>query len=314
MSGSQKKKAEKARRKAEREKARQEERRRNVMTGIIAGVVVLIGAVIVFATINSENAEEAEIAEEAEAVQSELLASAEAQASEAILDSPTDTVTEVAVDDDGVEAGTPVDSGLEPVADDRPMACGATEPANAFDTRPQFPGGPADVLEAGVDYSAVIETSCGTITMDLLQDDAPVTVNSFVFLAQEGFFDGLEIFRNATSIGALQTGGGDQSNTWQLGYNLPDELALAQSEGYPAGSVAMANAGPNTGGSQFFFVYNDQFDQAFTGDGITFTRFGQITEGLEVTEEIGAVQIGGEGEGTQPQERIYMESVTIQEN
>ncbi|MEE8599741.1 peptidylprolyl isomerase [Euzebya tangerina] len=310
MSGSQKKKAEKARRKAEREKARQEERRRNVMTGIAAGVVLLLGGIIVAVTVQGDNAEQEQLASEAAALQSEAIASAsEAAASEAV-DSPTDTPTEVTVDDDTVEPGTPVDSGLEPATDDRPVACGAEEPANAFDTRPQFPGGPADVLEEGVDYTAVIETSCGTITMDLLEDEAPLTVNSFVFLAEEGFFDGLEIFRNATGIGALQTGGGDQTNTWQIGYSIPDELGLARDQGYPVGAVAMANSGPNSAGSQFFFVYTDAFDQAFTGDAITFSVFGQITEGLDVAEEIGAIPVDGET----PTERVYMESVTIQES
>ena len=121
------------------------------------------------------------------------------------------------------------------------------------------------MLGEGVDYRAVIETTCGTVVLDLREDAAPVTVNSFVFLAQEGFFDALEIFRNATSIGALQTGSGTNAASWQIGYRLPDELTLAQTEGYPAGSVAMANAGPNSAGSQFFFVYNDSFDAAFQG-------------------------------------------------
>lgn len=303
MSGSQHKKQEKARRKAEREKARQEERRRNVMTGIAVGIIALIGAALIVYSINDRNSQE----DEAAALASEL----EASASEAIedLQASEDAVpAEVVPDDPSVEAGTAVDSGLEGQVDDRPVACDADEPANATDTRPQFPGGPADVLEDGVDYVATVETSCGTVTFDLLEGDSPETVNSFVFLAQQGFFDGLEIFRNATSIGALQTGGGDQTNTWRIGYSLPDELDLAVSDGYPVGAVAMANAGPNTGGSQFFFVYNDLFDAAFEG-GEAYAVFGQVLEGLDVLEEIGAIAVDGET----PTERVYMESVTIAE-
>ena len=295
MSGSQHKKAEKARRRAEREKAKAEERRRNLFTGIVVGAIILLGTLVVLLSADDDDVDVA-------ALQSEL----EASASEALASEGAEGPGVVTPDDPEAEPGAPVDSGDAPVIDERPVACGAEEPANAGESRPQFPGGPAQVLEEGVDYAVTVETSCGTVTFDLLEQEAPETVNSFVFLAQEGFFDGLEMFRNATSIGALQTGGGNQTNSWRIGYSLPDELGLAQQEGYPAGSVAMANAGPNTGGSQFFFVYNDQFDAAFA-DNRSYTVFGQVTEGLDVLEEIGAI----ETEGETPTERVYMESVTI---
>ena len=306
MSGSQHKKQEKARRRAEREKARQEERRRNQMTVIAVIAVLVLGGVLVAATVMDRRSEDADVAAE---LQSEIEAAA-SEAAEQGSEAPSEDAEPATMvpDDPEVEAGEAVDSGLEPVIDDRPVACDADEPAYVADTRPQFPGGPADVLEEGVDYVAVVETSCGTVTLDLLEDDAPETVNSFVFLAQQGFFDGLEIFRNATSIGALQTGGGDQSNTWSIGYSLPDELGLAESDGYPVGSVAMANAGPNTGGSQFFFVYNELFDTAFDQQR-AYSVFGQVTEGLDILEEIGAIA----AEGETPSERVYMETVTIQE-
>lgn len=305
MSGSQHKKQEKARRRAEREKARQAERRRNVMTGIIVGVIMLLGGLLVALSLDDgDDVDLEQLASEAEASASEALAAASEAGSEA----PADGPTEVVPDDAEAEAGVAVDSGEEPTIDDRPVACDAEEPDNAGETRPRFPGGPADVLEEGVDYTAVIETSCGTVTMDLLEDDAPLTVNSFVFLAQQGFFDGLEIFRNATSIGALQTGGGNQTNSWQIGYSLPDELGLAEAEGYPVGSVAMANAGPDTGGSQFFFVYDELFDQSFAGNR-AYAVFAQVTEGMDVLEQVGGLAVDGET----PQERVYMESVTIEE-
>jgi peptidyl-prolyl cis-trans isomerase B (cyclophilin B) len=300
VSGSQTKKAEKARRKAEREKARQAERRRNIMTAVLVVAIMAIGGLIVFLSADDDDVDLAALQSEAEAAASEALEGA---------DPPVPG--ELTLDDPDAEPGTAVDSGQEAVVDDRPMACDADEPANAADTRPQFPGGPADVLEDGVDYVAVIETSCGTVTMDLLEDDAPLAANSFAFLAQEGFFDGLEIFRNATSIGALQTGAGNQTAAWQVGYQLPDELGLAESDGYPIGSVAMANAGPNTSGSQFFFVYDEQFDAAFA-DNRAYTVFGEVIEGLDVLTEIGAIAAEGE-RGETPVERIYMETVTIEE-
>ncbi|WP_370325725.1 peptidylprolyl isomerase [Euzebya sp.] len=325
MSGSQKKKAEKARRRAEREKARKAERRRNVMTGIIVGVIVLLGGLMVALSLEGDDDVDLEqLASEAEASASEALAAgsegplaSEDAASEAAgaSEGASEAAGEVVPDDPEAEPGAPVDAAEAPVEDtERPVACGAEEPENAFDTRPQYPGGPAEVLEEGVDYRAVIETSCGTVEMDLLEDAAPETVNSFVFLAQEGFFDGLEVFRNATSIGALQTGGGNQSNSWSIGYNLPDELGLAESEGYPVGSVAMANAGPNTGGSQFFFIYDGSFQAGVEGGQLqpSYAVFAEVTEGLDVLEDIGAIETTGPQNET-PTERVYMESVTIEE-
>ncbi len=313
MSGSQHKKQEKARREAVREKAKSAERRRNVTTGIIVGVIILLGGLLVFLSLDDDDVDLAALQSEAEAAASEALASegtaSEGTASEGASDAPDVTATEAVPDDPEAEPGVPVDSGQEALVDDRPVACGAEEPANACETRPLFPGGPAQVLEEGVSYTATIETSCGTVVMELLPDDAPATVNSFVFLAQQGFFDGLEIFRNATSIGALQTGGGNQTNSWQIGYQLPDELGSAETDGYPVGSVAMANAGPNTGGSQFFFVYNEMFDQAFA-DNRAYTVFAQVTSGLDVLQEIGDMTV----EGETPAERVYMESVTIEES
>lgn len=317
MSGSQHKKAEKARRKAERERLKREERRRNVFTAILVVAILGVGALVVGLSARGDRAELAAQQSELERLQSEAAEQAEAAASEAPADGASEGATEsappgaIVPEDPGVEPGTAADSGLEPVIDDRPVACDAEEPADAGDIRAQFPGGPAEVLEDGVDYVAVVETSCGTVTFDLLEEESPLTVNSFVFLAQQGFFDGLEMFRNATSIGALQTGGGDQTNGWSIGYAIPDELGSAQSGGYPAGTVAMANAGPNSGGSQFFFVYDEQFDAAFATNR-AYAVFGQVLEGLDVLEEIGAIEAGG-AQGETPAEKVYMDTVTIEE-
>lgn len=298
MSGSQHKKQEKARRKAEREKARQEERRRNLLTAAVVVGIIVLGGVLVALSIGDDG-EDVALEEPTE----------EASADDASETPTEEGPAEVVPDDPSVAAGEAVDSGLEPQVDtERAVACDAEPPANVDEVRPQFPGGPAEVLEEGVDYAAVVETSCGTLTMDLLEEDAPETVNSFVFLAQQGFFDGLEIFRNATSIGALQTGGGDHTNTWGIGYSLPDELGLAESDGYPVGSVAMANSGPDSGGSQFFFVYNEQFDTAFT-DQRAYAVFGQVTDGMDTLTEIGDIPVDGET----PTERVYITSVTIEE-
>jgi len=256
---------------AAREAARRAERRRTMVTAGIVVTVVAVGLSLIGWTLLQERRTAAEQARLAAEAQSEAARRASEEA--------------------------------EALAN-RKVACGATAPANAGEQRSSFPAA-EEILEEGVDYRAVIATSCGEVVLDLAEERAPQTVNSFVFLAQQGFYDGLEIFRNATSIGALQTGSGTNDASWQLGYTLPDELEFAQEEGYPAGAVAMANAGPNTGGSQFFLVYNDKF----TGEP-AYTRFATVIEGLDVLERIGGIKtIGAQGES--PSEIVYMNSVEI---
>ena len=210
--------------------------------------------------------------------------------------------------------------------DDRPVACGAEAPANADAEKPTFEK-PEQVLEDGTDYGAVITTSCGKITVDLDEEGAPETVNSFVFLSQEGFFDGLQIFRNATGIGALQTGSGTNEASWDVGYTIKDELESAKKDGYPPGTLAMANAGPDSAGSQFFFVYNESFDEAFA-DNRAYAVFGTAdAKGIKVLSEIGAIPVTEIEQPTpmptdagippqtseDPSEITYIESIKITE-
>ncbi|CAN5823198.1 hypothetical protein BH23ACT10_BH23ACT10_01440 [soil metagenome] len=262
----------KAAKRAAHEAARRAERRRSLITaGIVVAVLVVGGALIGFTVLQDRSA-----AAEQQRAAEEAASQAAQQASEA----------------------------AEEIAN-RDVACDAEAPGTEGD-KPTFDE-PGEVREPDTDYGAVIDTSCGQITLDLAENDAPETVNSFLFLAQEGFYDGLEIFRNAASIGALQTGSGTNDAGWQIGYTLPDELDLAESDGYPAGTVAMANAGPDSGGSQFFFVYNDSFSLE-----PTFTRFATVTDGLDVLSTIGEVEaIGPQGET--PGEAVYINSVEIVE-
>ena len=209
---------------------------------------------------------------------------------------------------DVAEQPTPSPSASASASEDsRPIACGGSAPATLGAPKPTYTAAPGEeVLSEGVDYHAVVDTTCGTVKLDLAEDRAPLTVANFVFLAQTGFFDGLEIFRNATSIGALQTGSGTNDASYNIGYTITDEVELAEAEGYPPGSVAMANTGaPNSGGSQFFFVYNDKFRLD-----PTYTRFAMATEGLEVLEQIGAIPAEGP-QGETPAERAFMNTVTI---
>ena len=289
MAGKQHKREAKRQKEAVRQAARRAERQRTVFTIIVILVVMALGGVLVYLSIDRP----VDVADQPTATPT----------------APTGAPTppaDVVPEDPAGAPGIPLDSGEAAVVGDAPVACGGEEPENAGDNRPRYPGGPAQVVQVGVDYRAVIETSCGRVVIDLYEDGAPKTVNSFVFLAQQGFFDGLEIFRNATSIGALQTGSGTNQATWGIGYALPDELAAAEEEAYTPGSVAMANSGPNSGGSQFFFVYNESFALP-----PSYAKFGMVVEGLDVLQQIGAIAAGGDS-GETPSERVYMESVTIE--
>lgn len=295
----------------EREQARLAEgrRRRRLLLGALAAVVVASAIAVVFALTTGDSQDLS--AEEPPAKDVELLPEEVAGEAQAAAANKAVAAGDVLAEDYTVAPGTPVDSGQKPSADDRPVACGAKAPANARATRPRYPGGPADVLRDGFDYVARIETSCGPITLDLLEKDAPVAVNSFAFLADEGFYDGLEFFRDFGGIAAAQAGSGDNTVGWDIGYRLPDELAAAERDGYPIGTVTTAGEGPYTAGSDFYIAYGKEFDAGFETDR-TQSAFARVLNGMKVIDTITAKDRLGMG-GEIYAERLFMESVTIEE-
>lgn len=132
-------------------------------------------------------------------------------------------------------------------------------------------------IDPAKNYRATIETNKGTIELDLFADQAPLSVNNFVFLANEGFFDGLTFHRVVPGF-VIQ--GGDPTGTGRggPGYRWQDEPVRGS---YKAGSLAMANAGPDTNGSQFFICIEDQ-----PGLPKNYNLFGQTTAGLDVVRNI----------------------------
>ena len=192
------------------------------------------------------------------------------------------------------------------------VACGATQPKTALTPKPQF-SAPEQVVQQGIAYEAEIQTSCGTIVIELLADQAPETVNSFVFLAQKGYFDGQRIHRLDTSIDVIQGGDPTGTGTGGPGYSIPDELT--GDESYGPGVLAMANAGPDTGGSQFFLITGDAGHNLDASP--AYTIFGTVVEGLDVAKQIQALPIQDPSagiEGQQPAESVYLEKVTIRES
>jgi cyclophilin family peptidyl-prolyl cis-trans isomerase len=168
-------------------------------------------------------------------------------------------------------------AGSEPVTSDGvgavvPAPCppvdGVPEPVREFDAPPPM------CLDDGATYQAVVTTKTGEFTIDLDAEAAPVTVNSFVFLARYGYFDATPCHRIITDF-VVQCGDPTGTGTGGPGYEFDDELP-AEGE-YELGSVVMANSGPNTNGSQFFIVTGDQ--------GVAlpplYSLFGQVSDGFD---------------------------------
>jgi cyclophilin family peptidyl-prolyl cis-trans isomerase len=191
------------------------------------------------------------------------------------------------------------------------VACGADTPARAGKPKPQFAGPPPMKIDRNATYTATMETSCGTIVIELDAKRAPQTVNSFVFLAKEGYFDGQYFHRLDTSIDVIQGGDPSGDGTGGPGYAIPDELT--GNESYTPGTLAMANAGANSGGSQFFLITGPAGTNL---DGNpNYSIFGKVIEGLDVAQRIQKLPIvdpdSGEISGQRPVQAVYIESLTI---
>lgn len=151
----------------------------------------------------------------------------------------------------------------------------------------QFEGPPPKCIEDGVDYRAVIETDIGEITLDLLEDEAPLAVNNFVFLARHQAYADIPFHR--VIPGFVVQGGDvqDQKGTGGPGYAIPDELP--EPDDYEEGSVAMANSGPDTSGSQFFIVVSDDAAEQLVravGGSANYTLFATVTDGMDIVKKI----------------------------
>jgi len=157
--------------------------------------------------------------------------------------------------------------------------------------------------------TAAIQTNKGTIRFELLESDAPKTTENFIMLAQRGYYDGV-IFHRVIKGFMIQ--GGDPTGTGRGGESawggrFKDEIdgssALYQ-RGYKKGTVAMANAGPNTNGSQFFIMHADYPLPP------SYTIFGRVTDGLDIVDAIATTETD---RSDKPSAEVKMEKVTIEE-
>jgi cyclophilin family peptidyl-prolyl cis-trans isomerase len=178
-----------------------------------------------------------------------------------------------------------------------PAADGSSPKRQKFGERPEM------VIDPAKRYSAAMVTSKGTMQIHLDPIGAPKTVNNFVFLARYHYYDGIVFHR---IIPGFMLQGGDPQGTGRggPGYRFEDELPKPGR--YEIGSLAMANAGPDTNGSQFFIVSGPN------GVGLPpkYSLFGKVVSGLEVVK---AIEAAGSGSG-KPNETVTIESVTITES
>ena len=176
------------------------------------------------------------------------------------------------------------------------------EPDGSSPQTQHFDGPPPMVIDPAKRYTAQMVTSKGTMTIALDPIAAPKTVNNFVFLARYHYFDGI-VFHRIIPGFVLQGGDPEGTGRGGPGYRFADELPAPGR--YEIGSLAMANAGPDTNGSQFFVISGP--------DGValppSYSLFGKVVAGLDVVAAIDAV---GTRSGS-PTERVMIESVTITE-
>lgn len=152
-------------------------------------------------------------------------------------------------------------------------------------------------------YTAVMQTSVGDIEIELFADKTPLTVNNFVSLSKKKFYENVIFHR---TIKGFMIQGGDPTGTGSggPGYTFNDEKFEGE---YVRGTLAMANAGQNTNGSQFFIIHKDTPLQK------NYVIFGQVTKGLEVVDAIAEAPTKPEGEGSTPVDPVKILSVQIEE-
>jgi cyclophilin family peptidyl-prolyl cis-trans isomerase len=203
--------------------------------------------------------------------------------------------------------GTSANAKAQAAANKVAAAAGCPASTSTTVNTQKYAAAPPMTIDATKSYTATVVTTAGTFTIGLDPTAAPATVNSFVFLADKGYYHCI-IFHRVIPTFMDQTGDPTGTGSGGPGYTIPDEYppkAANAANQYPLGSVAMANTGqPHTGGSQFFIVSGPQ------GEGLpnSYTLFGHVTSGMSVVDKINAE---GSTAGVPPNVTQRIISVTI---
>ncbi|MFC3495523.1 peptidylprolyl isomerase [Glycomyces rhizosphaerae] len=277
-------------------KAQQEQHKRKNgwIVGAVGGALVLVAAAIVI-TVNVSNGDGDDTGgqdpEMAELIDQAKAASTRCDGIEPSGEGAVGTATE------GVTDGQPVqDVYLECVQMTTPDPASSESCiyTSADGTSPT----PASTQPAAGTQELSIVTNLGVITVDVDTAGAPCTAGSFTFLAKDGYFDGQQCHRlvndgiwvlqcgDPDARAAIEAGTPEMAGAGSPGYSYEEEnLPVEAENNYPAGTIAMANAGPGTTGSQFFIVYQDSTLPA------DYTILGQVTSGLDLVEQVGAAGV-----------------------
>jgi len=171
----------------------------------------------------------------------------------------------------------------------------------------QYASPPPDTIDRDKTYTATVDTSAGAMTLELFASEAPLTVNNFVHLARDGFYEDCQFHRVINGF-MIQGGCPKGDGTGGPGYRFQDEPVTRK---YVRGTLAMANAGPNTNGSQFFIVHG-----ADVGLPPNYTIFGMLTDGGDVLDTLANSPVSRSrgGENSSPAERLVINNITIEES
>ena len=171
----------------------------------------------------------------------------------------------------------------------------------------QWSSAPKMSLDKNKQYAATIKTNLGDIVIQLFSKDAPLAVNNFVFLARQGFYDGVKFHRVVKGF-VIQGGDPKGTGTGGPGYQFADEKVTKD---YVKGTLAMANAGPNTNGSQFFITLANLSGQLPKN----YTIFGIVTSGFDIVQKIENVptKLGADGAKSSPTVDVHMDTVAVEE-
>jgi cyclophilin family peptidyl-prolyl cis-trans isomerase len=187
------------------------------------------------------------------------------------------------------------------------VACGGKIPPKV--QHPTFSKPPTTKVDPDKTYLATLQTSCGDVTIRLDPKKAPETTANFVFLADRHFYDSTWFHRivpgGAAGIGVIQGGDPEGTGRGGPGYAIKDELPSSPAA-YGKYSVAMANSGPNSGGSQFFINFQDN-SKGLRPD---YSVFGEVVEGRDVVDKIVKVPVGGQT-GDTPTQAVWVDKVTV---
>ncbi|MDO8731253.1 MAG: peptidylprolyl isomerase [Actinomycetota bacterium] len=200
------------------------------------------------------------------------------------------------------------DSSSAPVAEASPAVIASCTSATPSAAVPQsFAAAPKVDTSFPSGTTITFGTNCGDIVVRTLPKLAPATVTSEIYLAQQGFYDQTPCHRLTTAgIFVLQCGDPTGTGTGGPGYTLPDEnLPAKTSTTYPAGTVAMANAGTGTSGSQFFIVYADSVL------GPNYTVWGKVTSGLDNVKSVAAAGVADGGSDGAPAQTVVIQTATV---